>query len=1218
MRRKQSIAVLLSFILAMTACMSINGISAQAQSSIASEEILDYEENILTDEEINEECVDTGEETQEILQDIEQDIKGETKEEAGAVTEAGITEEVRDESAEEAGKPGRILQDGSVETGKETGKPDESSVPEKAQETEHSEVNQTENADETLEERDTAVTVTEEPTMASSDHIHAKDGGNILFTAWTDAEAASQYGNNARTSSDSLPIQEGNWFLEKDVNLTGTWAVPVGTTNLCLNGHSITMDSDGEALLIGENAALILSDCENAQGLVTHASGKTGSGVKLSGGSFTLDGGRISGNTLTGDKIGGGVYVMTGDFVMNGGLISGNTVEAGGGGVVVSTGCSFVMTGGAISGNTAYNGSGVYAYKASVKMTGGSITGNICKKGNGGLFLNEGSTLLLSGSPEISKNQTEKDENKTEENLVLRKSLVTIDGKLANDNPIGVLLLDEGWNRPEGLFTDSSASSIKASAYLERFTSDNPLYNVQAEGDELKLAIPLHTHGEGSEAVTFRLWTDAEAASQYGDSGKTASNSLPNKEGLWYLSKDVVLTEAWNVPVGTTDLCLNGRTIKRESDGAAVYIGADAVLNLFNCIDRQGTITHVSGKDGCGVEVAAGAFTMNGGVIAGNSSESGGGGVLITGGRFVLHDGCIRDNVSGNGVGAGVYVKKGSFDMNSGVISNNTAQNGGGGVFAASACTFTMTGGNINENNAYNGSGVYAYNCTFTLSGGSITGNTCNGGDGGVFVNDGGTLLLSGNPGITGNRKNKNGSSIDDDLALRDSFVTITGALAFKTPVSVRVLDKEWNQPEAVFTTGSSASVKASDYKDMFRSGNPAYTVQTEGAELKLAVPPHIHSFTYSSKGNTITAKCVGSGKCDLAQGLNLTVAAPSGLTYNGKGKAASLNADYSKSAFPSQYVIMYTGRDGTVYGPTSAAPVNAGKYTAQVKAENADASVNFVISKASRKAPSAPAAAKVTGYSIQVSTKAGQEYRISGRKTWQKSGLFTGLKSGKSYTVVTRRAADKNHTASSSSAGTKVKTLSASMLLGEGFKAKETGKKITVSYGKVSGAGSYEIYAQYCQYDGFSKKPAAVIAANKKTPVTITRINGKAIKTNAPYKVFVVARKGKTELGRTVVAFCAGSTGKYTDAGKITLSKNTYSLQTGKTAAIRASLSLADKSKKELPKKYAGRLRYRSSDTSVATVNKSGLITAKKAGICTVYVTARNGLTKSVSVKVK
>ena len=135
----------------------------------------------------------------------------------------------------------------------------------------------------------------------------------------------------------------------------------------------------------------------------------------------------------------------------------------------------------------------------------------------------KGSTLLLSGSPEISKNQTEKDENKTEENLVLRKSLVTIDGKLANDNPIGVLLLDEGWNRPEGLFTDSSASSIKASAYLERFTSDNPLYNVQAEGDELKLAIPLHTHGEGSEAVTFRLWTDAEAASQYGDSGKCKS-----------------------------------------------------------------------------------------------------------------------------------------------------------------------------------------------------------------------------------------------------------------------------------------------------------------------------------------------------------------------------------------------------------------------------------------------------------------------------------------------------------------------------------------------------------------------------------------------------------------------------------------------------------------------------------------------------------------------
>jgi len=132
-----------------------------------------------------------------------------------------------------------------------------------------------------------------------------------------------------------------------------------------------------------------------------------GGGVYVNNGSFTMNGGKISGNILSPSSssssissaaCGGGVYVMNnGSFTMNGGEISGNilspspsssssSVNASGGGVYVSDG-SFTMNGGEISGNilssssssssssTAYGG-GVYVSKTTFTMNGGTISGN--------------------------------------------------------------------------------------------------------------------------------------------------------------------------------------------------------------------------------------------------------------------------------------------------------------------------------------------------------------------------------------------------------------------------------------------------------------------------------------------------------------------------------------------------------------------------------------------------------------------------------------------------------------------------------------------------------------------------------------------------------------------------------------------------------------------------------------------------------------------------
>lgn len=102
--------------------------------------------------------------------------------------------------------------------------------------------------------------------------------------------------------------------------------------------------------------------------------------IRINGGSLTIDGdGTITGG---GGAEGGGVYVKSGSFTMNTGTISGNTVTSKGGGVYVASGATFTLSsGGSISSNKADSssartyGGGVYNL-GTFTMSGGSINDN--------------------------------------------------------------------------------------------------------------------------------------------------------------------------------------------------------------------------------------------------------------------------------------------------------------------------------------------------------------------------------------------------------------------------------------------------------------------------------------------------------------------------------------------------------------------------------------------------------------------------------------------------------------------------------------------------------------------------------------------------------------------------------------------------------------------------------------------------------------------------
>lgn len=226
----------------------------------------------------------------------------------------------------------------------------------------------------------------------SGEHTHCvcgKDSG-------TTVNGHTHNNSTAWTAADSLPGTAGSYYLTQPVS--GSWAVPEGEVNLCLNGQTI----NGK-ITIGSGATLTLTDCTDCtdsgrvQGEVTVNGGKfelysgtiTGGvqvGIKGSayqtGSSFTMYGGEITGNKA-GSGSGGVFLVGTTNqtdpprFTMHGGTISDNTAGAsdgGGGGVYVGEKCSFTMDGGAITGN----GGGIYIHfnAGTVSISNATITGN--------------------------------------------------------------------------------------------------------------------------------------------------------------------------------------------------------------------------------------------------------------------------------------------------------------------------------------------------------------------------------------------------------------------------------------------------------------------------------------------------------------------------------------------------------------------------------------------------------------------------------------------------------------------------------------------------------------------------------------------------------------------------------------------------------------------------------------------------------------------------
>jgi hypothetical protein len=230
------------------------------------------------------------------------------------------------------------------------------------------------------------------------------------WTETVDLTAGKDIGEGLELTTANSPaiviLDGGGRTIKLATNSTGP-IITVGAgvkltlRNITFEGHSgnsaalIVVVAGGE--LVTEDGAVLMSN--------TNKNGNTGGGVYMTGGTFTMNGGAISGNSTSTN--GGGVYVYVtsganATFNMNGGTIGGSNVTIGGenkaiggnnaangGGVYVyGANVTFTMSGGTIGGNNAANGGGVFMSNATFTMEGGIISGNKATSRGGGVLIN--------------------------------------------------------------------------------------------------------------------------------------------------------------------------------------------------------------------------------------------------------------------------------------------------------------------------------------------------------------------------------------------------------------------------------------------------------------------------------------------------------------------------------------------------------------------------------------------------------------------------------------------------------------------------------------------------------------------------------------------------------------------------------------------------------------------------------------------------------------
>lgn len=813
-------------------------------------------------------------------------------------------------------------------------------------------------------------------------HVHCICGGDatsgghpqhsdVTYTAWTNDEAASQYGDSSHTAANSLPKDPGYYYLTTSVTLSDsdTWR-PADGTVLCLNGRTVKefafYKPDFDAITVDSGVTFSLTECASIQGYIYCASSRGVHTVNNSG-TFNMYNGRLRDTTSTAD--GAAVY-NNGTFNMYGGTISNNGTSARGGGVYNAGVCN--LYGGLITNNG--SGGGVY---------------------NNGTLTVGGTATVTGGSPNV---------------YLTDGTTITLNSELDESARIGITA------EKQGSLADTAAITVVeggAASLVCFFPDDDGTYDLSFNDDDdvLLHRIRDHTHcacghkgkyarsiGDHTEHMDreFVAWTDELVKEQYG-SGTTykAADTLPKKAGYYYLTSDVDLGAYPWAPKDGTILCLNGHKIT-GSWSTAVRIDSNAHIVLTDC-RASGSIRNTN-TSGAALKSSGSSISRNGiadifrislsGTSVGvenytsntvnlyNSTVSGTrsaiyntGTVNIAGtvkaasdavdsGRYCVNNlGTLNVDGTLTADGGNIGVANRVEDSRSGTITVNgtlicTGDSDGLSNRGTATVAGTLTATGKRNDGVYNYGGTLTVNGTLTATGnasGRQTDGLDNSNNGTVTIN--GTLTASGGQFSVYNYGTLNLSGTVN--ATKNVFlgtgrtITVVGELDDATSIPIQTAaTPEAGSPVTIATTENADWIKEGSFVS-WTPGKYAVSRIDEGKTVVLRGHEHDWSYTLGSDGTAISAECGNAdGLCGNPNGGSVTIAPPSGgLIYDGSAKAARLTKTGWTAADVGE--ITYQ-KDGSAL---SAAPVDAGTYTAGITVGGQTASVTYTIRQAAPQA---------------------------------------------------------------------------------------------------------------------------------------------------------------------------------------------------------------------------------------------------------------------------
>ena len=501
------------------------------------------------------------------------------------------------------------------------------------------------------------------------------------------------------------------YCLSENVTLSAAWEAPNRDIMLCLNGKSITAQSDAPAITVGNGSTFTLMDCKN--GKISGGS----SGVAVTGGTFNLHSGVISGNTT-------GVLLDSGTCTLKGGSITQNTI-----GVDYRDG-KLTLSGGA---------------KVIENQTKNILlhTGKTLSFGKLNADARFGISVENSDSSEAPIPVTDATGGKYFNNLFPDDALAN---ELYRENNV-VWLRAQGHKAHCVCGGTHTAIGDHTEEKELNFQPWNP-YAANPAKPQMPTSMP---DGVGGYYLTQdvklnSIWEPSDVVLCLNGHKMTFSDNgfVEIPEG-----KSLTLTDCKT----TGKLCREGSEVHKK---LGIDLLAGSTFDMYG-----GTITgfqHGVSFSGGGV-----TFRLYGGTITENQTAHGAG-VFCWGGNnnystFIMYGGKITNNHATNSgsvteekpSGGGVFLREFSkFEMYGGEITGNTATYGGGvycgAVIGSNTAEMILHGGKITGNTAPYGGGVYFKDKAFRVTGKdkvTITDNTGNGGKN-VVLFDGKTIQVMG------------------------------------------------------------------------------------------------------------------------------------------------------------------------------------------------------------------------------------------------------------------------------------------------------------------------------------------------------------------------------------------------------------------------------------------------------------------------------------------